>query len=71
MKYCNYCGRIVDERCELCKYANEAKDIIPKEDIMPEDHEDDWYIETHEDADFWDNFEGGFFYDDEKEGDES
>lgn len=41
MKYCNFCGRIVDERCKFgdgsfCKFVNKAKEIIPKEDIMPD-----------------------------------
>lgn len=52
MKYCTYCNRIVDERCMLCKYADEAKDIIPKEDILPdEDDEPDFVEEGDSDED--------------------
>ena len=59
--FCDICERFVDTGCTKCEHYDSAF----------EDHEDDWYNETHEDAEFWDDFEGGIFFDDEKEGDES
>ena len=63
--FCALCERMTSISCRVCpNYGG-------NDSIEPEDHEDDWYNETHEDADFWDDFEGGIFLDDEKEGDES
>lgn len=63
--FCEICERFVDSGCVKCENYDSAFEV---ETV---DHEDDWYNETHEDALFWDDFEGGIFFDNEKEGDES
>ena len=64
-QFCTTCKRTTDSGCENCNY------FVPEIEVETVDHEDDWYNETHEDALFWDDFDGGIFLDDEKEGDES
>lgn len=34
MKWCDYCNRLIDERCTLCKYAEEAHDVDPNDFIV-------------------------------------
>lgn len=38
--FCDYCNRIVDERCDLCKYKEESHEVDP-EDIRKEETKND------------------------------
>lgn len=39
MLYCDYCNRIVDDRCDLCKYKEEAHEADPADYIGGDDNE--------------------------------